>query len=712
MKLFVNGTERLIRRTDAHTARFGKMDADYASLVGETGMLQCVVEYPYPVTEAVIRPLRLGVETRVQDNKVEFEIPGEQYESLSVEVNGGIDDALILFVEEQEKMPEDNGHLIAFGPGNHTMDILYITEDNTTVYLAEGAYVTGCIHAENVENLTICGNGILAMEAYERHSPDELLNAIHLIRCRSSVIRNIKIVDSISWSCKITGCDDLEVDHLRIIGNRGNSDGVDVCGSRNVHIHHVFTRIMDDSLVLKAFDTGNVEHILFENCTLWNDFARPIEVGVEIRAEYARDIVYRNIDIIHNLVGYPCMGIHHGDRAEVSDVHFENIRIEDAPGAQLFDIRITDSVWNADKRKGRIHDIFFKDIDVIGKPGLDVLPSPSRVVGFSEETDVRNVTFENIRLLGKEATCPEDFGLLIQDFARNVKVLSRADSEKLDRTDVSVEITKAFVRTEDGRYRGEVTLKAVNNGKNRTASHTWLQINPLNAAEFEDAALEFSLLPGETAEKTYAVSLVPGQYVFSAQSDDPSVVGGWVFARYDLVLGADIEKAAEYPIADAFGERSAGFRFSVDHGMLTVASEALKTHHAVLYTAMPVPVSPGQVLFTVPETDWGGGPAVINGKHGPELAPQLRCPAEITYVFKNEPKVEKINRFGLEIRRHGLVRLPLSLLGIPEGADNFWLEVELEDGERKYPFTLFRSPVPGDIAHMFANVIVKQEAEE
>ena len=32
------------------------------------------------------------------------------------------------------------------------------------------------------------------------------------------------------------------------------------------------------------------------------------------------------------------MGIHHGDHDEVSDIVFDNIRIEDTPGAQLFDI--------------------------------------------------------------------------------------------------------------------------------------------------------------------------------------------------------------------------------------------------------------------------------------------------------------------------------------------------------------------------------------
>ena len=112
-----------------------------------------------------------------------------------------------------------------------------------------------------------------------------------------------------------------------------------------------------------------------------------------------------------------------------------------------------------------------------------------------------------------------------------------------------------------------------------------------------------------------------------------------------------------------------------------------------------------QVLFSVEETDFGKAPAVINGPQGPELAPQLRCPAEITYVFQNEPKT-KIVKLDLRSRLAGEASVPLALLGINPSAKEFWLEVSVEaEFPARYPVCLFGSQVPEEICHMFVRVV-------
>jgi hypothetical protein len=118
----------------------------------------------------------------------------------------------------------------------------------------------------------------------------------------------------------------------------------------------------------------------------------------------------------------------------------------------------------------------------------------------------------------------------------------------------------------------------------------------------------------------------------------------------------------------------------------------------------------GEVLFSVEETDFGVVPAILNGKHGLELAPQLRCPLEITLVFKNEPKVKEIRQTLITGGVSGIAEIPFHELGLEPGTKHYWMEIEAQVKEvekYRYPYTLFHSVMPKNSAHMFANVIVR-----
>ena len=129
----------------------------------------------------------------------------------------------------------------------------------------------------------------------------------------------------------------------------------------------------------------------------------------------------------------------------------------------------------------------------------------------------------------------------------------------------------------------------------------------------------------------------------------------------------------------------------------------------VLYAALPVPKEPGEVLFSVEETDLGQVPAILDGRHGPEAAPQLRCPLEITLVFKNQPKVKEIRTYEIKGGDKKQVRIPLEELGIAAGKNDLWLEIELDLPELRgyhYPLCLFHSVTPKTAAHMYGNCLL------
>ena len=99
--------------------------------------------------------------------------------------------------------------------------------------------------------------------------------------------------------------------------------------------------------------------------------------------------------------------------------------------------------------------------------------------------------------------------------------------------------------------------------------------------------------------------------------------------------------------------------------------------------------------------------AVCLGKNGEHIiAPELRCPAEISYVFLNMPKIEKLNKNIYEGSKE--VHISFSELGIDK--NNFMIELIAEVpemSEYRYPLSLFHSVKPEESSHMFGKVVIK-----
>lgn len=662
---------------------------------------ELAVHYDQAIQAVCIRPQSLGL-TWIQDGSV-VRVRVDRPCNFSLEINHGTDDALLVFASGPDQIREqDYEHVLYFPPGEHTAGIIEVEQDNTLIVLDAGAKVHGKILAENKRHVAVSGRGILSMENFERHRESWQL-LLDLSTCTDVIVENVTITDSCGWSCRVFGCEDVQIRNLKIIGQRGNSDGIDICGSRRVLVEGCFTRVWDDSLVAKAFDSGDLAHVLFRNCTLWNDFARPIEVGVELRAERVHDIRFENIDIIHSPTGYPLMGIHHGDRATVSDIHFENIRIEDTPGAQLFDIRITDSVWNEDRQKGPIRDIFFRNISV-----LDTLPvclSRSRIQGYDDQADVRHVVLENIRFQGQAARDAAACGLQLMDHVSDVQVLA-GEGPFLEPVQTEIEPADPLVLQPDGFYRGSFQVSLTNTAGREQSAACWYKLSPSGRGTCLPERETLCLLPGATVCRTVQVAVPPGKFCLHLESPDSHVLPAWRLIGLDLVLPEDLSQSPAYPVTNCRGETAGSVRLALRAGNLLIASDLLKTSGIVLYAAKPVPTAPGQVVFSVEETDQGLAPAVISGRHGLELAPQLRCPAEISYVFKNEPKVDRIARLPIAAKINGVSVVPLALLGLDPDGDVFWLEIEAQTQlPKRYPVCLFGSQVPDQICHMFARAV-------
>lgn len=675
------------------------------------------------ISSMVIRPKSLNLKYTYDEANIVIDI--EKPCNFSVEINGCINSNLLVFASPEREYADNYKNVIRFTAGQQDVGKIKITEDNTAVYFDEGALADGKIEINNCKNVGIFGCGIISERKYDK-LPMRI--CVDVLASEQVVIQDITICESLFWCLRIVSCNGVLIDNVKIIGSRGNNDAIDVCSSKNVTVTNCFTRTWDDSLVVKAIDChdktsphfvfegsdtdmtavfeklGDVENIRFSDCVLWNDFARPIELGVSLRADRVHNIRYENIDIIHSTTGYPLIGAHHGDRAEIYDVMFENIRIEDVPGAQLFDFRITDSEWNLDTKKGCMHDFTFKNIQLVDSPAY--IPEMSRLEGFDKEHGISNFTFENIIMCGKAAKNTDEMNLICLDYVDNVVVKADDELPELNMVESKIIADIPTKADNDGKYRFSAKIRLKNLSDSYVRAKVWLAVSPVNVYK-NIQIFEYSLNAYEECEYLQALELPAGKYVIRVQSDNVNIKSDWKLLAFDWDITKE-NNGVKYDFINYYDMKTPYVSLSYTDTALIVESPVLKDNELTLFTAMPVPVSDNEILFTVEETDFGEAMAVEAGKNGvPVIAPQIRCPAEITYVFHNEPKVREIVKTTIPKGEEKAV-IPFEQLGV--NRKEFLLEITAHTPETKNlrnPYTLFHSVVPQSIAHMFCKVKLK-----
>ena len=334
-----------------------------------------------------IRPKEYEIKPTVDGNKISFKL--SKPSQFVVEING-YHKALHIFANPVETVAIDklDPKVHYFGPGIHEAGIIKLNSDET-VYIDGGAVVYGVITSENTSNIKVSGRGILDASKIAR---DETPNMIYLKNVTNAQINGIVFRDPHMWTILPANCDSVIVDNVKLIGLwRYNSDGIDIVNSKNVIIRNTFIRAFDDNIAIKglkgAYDEKHtiIENIKVDNCVLWNDWGRPIELGLETVVDTIRNITFSNCYIPH--FTWIAIDIQNGDRGYVKDVRFENISIEDP----ILD-SITIGTTPMDKKE------LGKTIELIIK-GFGMWATDTTVRG-----NINNISFNNIRYNSSNTT--------------------------------------------------------------------------------------------------------------------------------------------------------------------------------------------------------------------------------------------------------------------------------------------------------------------
>ncbi|EMI55160.1 glycosyl hydrolase family 28 protein [Rhodopirellula sallentina] len=363
------------------------------------------------VTSAKILPTSAGVEPNIQGQTVSFSLSSAS--KLTIEINGETTRSLHLFANDVEtNIPDPNDpNVIYFGPGTHEVSRL-VVHDNQTLYIAGGAIVRTVVdpdeafttnpdtglrrYAPSIElrgkNIHLRGRGVIDASACPTHARDLLL-----VNGSDITVSGVTFLDASTWNMPIRRSDRVWVHDVKMISYRANSDGIDICNSRDVTVEDCFLRTLDDLVVIKT-DKGQgvANRILVKRCVLWNQVAHALSIGAEIREDIT-NVLFADCDVIHDRGREWTLRIFHTDAAKVSDVQFENIRIEESE--KLISLWIGQSMWSRDDARGQIQNVFFRDIAATGVPlDIELTCDLAEQTLASDRDRIENILFENVLL--------------------------------------------------------------------------------------------------------------------------------------------------------------------------------------------------------------------------------------------------------------------------------------------------------------------------
>ena len=331
-----NGTERVVYHTDSF---------DYVVVVdNEAYDLEISIHTPYEKLE--IRPSSFGIVPFVKGETVHIHL--DEPRKFTVETDGGLHDALFVLCSHRIEKPADT--TICFEKGKvYNVGVLTL-KSNDTVYIEEGAVVSGCVYADHCDNISIVGNGIINGACW--HLPDSNADRFFIYAkwCNNVLLKGFTAVDGPSWHVVPAACDHVVIDDMNIMSRIVTGDGIDITSSQDVEVKNCFIRSTDDSICIKSqrlFEdpstVRDVTKVRVHNNVIWNaEPGNAIELGYALQSEI-HDLVFEDCDIIHcqyeGNMGGAALSIHQADGGHVHDIHYKNIRVEQAE-QKLFDIKV------------------------------------------------------------------------------------------------------------------------------------------------------------------------------------------------------------------------------------------------------------------------------------------------------------------------------------------------------------------------------------
>lgn len=345
-----------------------------------------------------VLPTRAGIVPRLEGNTAVFTL--DRSRQLSVEFDGRTEHPMLVFADPLETNVPSAGatNVVFFGPGLHTLSDHLEVRSGQTIYLAGGAWVRGRLLGHDAVRVRICGRGVLDGSHLPGKVPD-VRDPEHFVMLRGRsddvTVEGITLVGSPHYNLTLGG-DRCAVRHVKMISWWFSTDGVGL-GAHGL-VEDCFFKVNDDAVKLYRSD------MTVRRCTFWQmENGAPFQISWNMPG---RNQGFRvsDCDIIrceHRWKNDNCAVFCsiHGGSGHMSDYVFEDIRIENARWRLVSLVTKPNEFAKGVKEPGTISNVTFRNVSADGPFAL-----PNRIRGWSRNSCVEQVIFENVRVGGRRWT--------------------------------------------------------------------------------------------------------------------------------------------------------------------------------------------------------------------------------------------------------------------------------------------------------------------
>lgn len=260
------------------------------------------------------------------------------------------------------------------------------------------------IYAEDADNIRISGGGTIdgSEEIYYGVTREDQIDGafypriplILMEHVTHLTIRDITIRRSGFWTTHLVGCEEVEINSVRILNNRmmANCDGIDPDHCKHVRITNCHIEAADDCIVLKTTEAntryGACEDIVITGCTLASTSAA-IKIGTESVDDF-RDIIISNCSIYDSNRG---ISFQLRDQGNIEHVVIDNCIIRTRQSSSCWwgcgeMINIASINRKDEIPSGRISDISITNVRCIGEGSV--------YIAGKESAALRGLTISNL----------------------------------------------------------------------------------------------------------------------------------------------------------------------------------------------------------------------------------------------------------------------------------------------------------------------------